>query len=45
MVGFRIAGNTVRFDINLREATRAGLRISSQLLRLAGRVVPVEEPR
>jgi hypothetical protein len=44
MVGFRTAGNMVRFDINLREANRAGLKISSQLLRLAGHVVPVEEP-
>ena len=45
MVGFRTNGNVVRFDINLRAATRAGLRISSQLLRLAGHVVPVEEGR
>jgi hypothetical protein len=45
MVGFRTKGNVVRFDINLREATRAGLKISSQLLRLAGHVVPVDRPR
>jgi hypothetical protein len=35
MVGLRIVEARVRFDINLAAAQRAGLRISSQLLRLA----------
>jgi hypothetical protein len=39
MIGFRREGNKVKFDISPQQATRAGLRISSQLLALA-RVVP-----
>lgn len=35
IVGFRMQGNTVRFDINLQEAEKAGLKMSSQLLKLA----------
>ena len=35
MIGFRIDGKKVRFDISPQTATRAGLRISSQLLALA----------
>ena len=35
IVGFRVQGNTVRFDINLGEAEKAGLKLSSQLLKLA----------
>jgi len=35
IVGFRVQGNTVRFDINLQEAEKAGLKMSSQLLKLA----------
>ena len=35
IVGFRLQGNTVRFDINLQEAEKAGLKLSSQLLKLA----------
>ena len=35
MIGFRTEERRVRFDINQREAARARLRISSQLLRLA----------
>ncbi len=39
MIGFRVQGKKVRFDINAQNAERAGLKISSKLLRLA-RVVP-----
>jgi hypothetical protein len=39
MIGFRTEENKVRFDINVEAAERAGLKISSQLLKL-GRVVP-----
>ena len=39
MIGFRMDANKVRFDISPQAAARAGLRISSQLLKLA-RVVP-----
>jgi hypothetical protein len=35
IVGFRLQGNTIRFDINLEQAERAGLKMSSQLLKLA----------
>jgi uncharacterized protein DUF4154 len=35
MIGFRMDGKKVRFDISPQAATRAGLRISSQLLALA----------
>lgn len=35
MVGFRAEGNRVRFDINVEQAGRAGLKVSSQLLKLA----------
>jgi hypothetical protein len=39
VIGFRMDGKRVRFDINPEHASRSGLRISSQLLSLA-RVVP-----
>lgn len=39
MIGFRMDGKKVRFDISPQQASRSGLRISSQLLTLA-RVVP-----
>lgn len=39
VIGFRMDGNRVRFDINPDHASRSGLRISSQLLTVA-RVVP-----
>jgi hypothetical protein len=42
IVGFRMSGNRVRFDINLGQASRARLRISSELLKLA-RVVGAGE--
>jgi len=35
MIGFRMEGRKVRFDINPEPVERAGLRMSSQLLRLA----------
>jgi hypothetical protein len=39
MIGFRTENRRIRFDINADQAHRAGLRISSQLLKLA-RIVP-----
>jgi hypothetical protein len=38
MVVLRLVGGRVRFDVNARAARNAGLRISSQLLRLAVKV-------
>jgi YfiR/HmsC-like len=35
IVGFRLQGSVIRFDINREQAEKAGLRISSQLLKLA----------
>jgi hypothetical protein len=35
MVGFRVQGESVRFDINADEVARGHLRMSSQLLKLA----------
>ena len=35
MIGFRTERQRVRFDINVGQASRAGLKISSQLLKLA----------
>lgn len=35
MIGFRTEDRRIRFDINTERAQRAGLRISSQLLKLA----------
>lgn len=39
MIGLKTAGNRVRFDINLAAARRAGLKLSSQMLKLAGEVL------
>jgi len=39
MIGFRMDGNKVRFDISPQQASRSGIKISSQLLTVA-RVVP-----
>ena len=39
MIGFRLKDATVRFDVNLREVNQAGLQMSSQLLKLAQRVI------
>ena len=41
MIGFRTERQRIRFDINVGQASRAGLKISSQLLKLA-RIVPAE---
>lgn len=38
MILFVLENNRVRFDVNLRAAERAGLRVSSKLLRVARRV-------
>ena len=38
-IGFTMEGDRVRFEINTRAAQRAGLEISSRLLRLASRVI------
>jgi hypothetical protein len=35
VIGFRLDGNKVRFDVNVEAARQSGLRISSKLLRLA----------
>jgi hypothetical protein len=39
MVGFRVKDDVVRFDVNLEPVGRAGLKMSSQLIRVARRVV------
>jgi hypothetical protein len=39
MVAFRVQDDVVRFDVNLEPLGRAGLKMSSQLIRVARRVV------
>jgi len=39
VIGLKIAGNRLRFDVNLKLANRKGLKISSQLLSLAMEVI------
>lgn len=39
MIGFVTHGENLRFEINLKAATRAGLRLSSQLLKLASALI------
>ncbi|MGH7821749.1 MAG: YfiR family protein, partial [Candidatus Binatia bacterium] len=39
MINFRLSENRIRLDINVEATRRAGLRVSSQLLKLA-RIVP-----
>jgi YfiR/HmsC-like len=39
MIGLRIEDQRVRFDVNLQAAQRAGLTLSSQMLKLAGQVL------
>lgn len=39
MVGFRMKDSTVRFELNLRELRQARLEMSSQIIRLAQRVI------
>jgi hypothetical protein len=42
MVGFRLKDSTVRFEVNLRELKQARLQMSSQIIRLAQRVIEDE---
>ena len=42
MIGFKLRQEVVRFDINLDQVNRAGLKMSSQLVRLAQRVISRE---
>jgi uncharacterized protein DUF4154 len=44
MIGFQRADNKLRFEINTDAANRAGLTISSQLLKLATRVFGKQSP-
>jgi hypothetical protein len=39
MIGFQLKDATVRFEVNLREVNQAGLQMSSQLIKLAQRVI------
>ena len=39
MIAFKLKGDMVRFDINLGQVERAHLKMSSQLIRLAERVI------
>jgi hypothetical protein len=39
MVGFKMQDDVVRFDVNLDQVSAAGLKMSSQLIRVARRVV------
>jgi hypothetical protein len=40
MIAFRLRDDVIRFDVNLQRVERARLKMSSQLLRLAQRVIP-----
>jgi hypothetical protein len=42
MMGFHTREDVVRFDINLDQVNRAGLKMSSQLIRVARRVISAE---
>jgi hypothetical protein len=44
-IAFELEGNRVRFDVDLRNAARARLTISSKLLRVARRVVGTDATR
>ena len=44
MIQFLVEANRVRFSINTRSASAAGLRIGSRLLRLAKEVIAKEDP-
>ena len=39
IIGMRLQDSKVRFDVNLQAAQRAGLRVSSELLKLATEVI------
>jgi hypothetical protein len=43
MVGFRMKDSTVRFELNLRPVREARLQMSSQIIRLAQRVIEDRE--
>lgn len=40
MIGLRVESSRVRFDVNLNSAQQSGLVLNSQMLKLAGKVVP-----
>lgn len=40
MIGLRVEASRVRFDVNLNSAQLSGLVLNSQMLKLAGKVVP-----
>lgn len=40
MIGLRVEASRVRFDVNLGSAQMSGLVLNSQMLKLAGKVVP-----
>lgn len=44
IINFVLQGSKIRFEINQESAERAGLKISSKLLRLASRIVPGGRP-
>jgi hypothetical protein len=44
IINFTLEGSKVRFEINQDSAEKAGLKISSKLLRLATRIVPGARP-
>jgi hypothetical protein len=39
MLGFRVMDEVVRFDVDLDQSSRAGLKVSSQLVRVARKVI------
>lgn len=45
IINFVLEGSKVRFEINQEAAERAGLTMSSKLMRLASRVIPGQRPR
>jgi hypothetical protein len=45
MIEFRVVGDVVRFDINLGQVEKAGLKMSSQLIRLARQVIASKRVR
>ncbi|MGH9449601.1 MAG: YfiR/HmsC family protein [Terriglobia bacterium] len=44
MIGFVLEGNRVRFEVNAATAQRAGLKVSSQVLKLAVKVIKGTAP-
>ena len=39
MIAMRVEGNRLRFDVNLAAVQRAGLVLSGQMVKLAGKVL------